>query len=96
MGLRHSNEIAFQLLEGVQNMRGSTIYQAVLQEGRDEGRAIEAQRLLLRQGGSRFGTPHDTTQQTVESIQDLDRMERMSDREVDMSINEWTDLLNTP
>ena len=96
MGLRYANEFAFQLLEGVQNMRGSTTYQAVLREGRDEGRVIEAQRLLLRQGGIRFGTPDETTQWTVEAIKDLDRLERMSDRVVDMAINHWTDLLNTP
>ena len=33
MGLRFSEELAFHLLEGVQNMRESTTYQAILREG---------------------------------------------------------------
>ena len=38
MGLRFSGAVAFRLLEGVQNMRESTTYQAILREGRIEGR----------------------------------------------------------
>ena len=34
MGLRYSDELASQLLEGVQNMKESTTYQAILREGR--------------------------------------------------------------
>ena len=38
MGLRFSEELASQLLEGVQTMQQSTTYQAILREGRQEGR----------------------------------------------------------
>ena len=43
MGLRFSEDLAFQLLEGVQNMRESTTYQAILREGRQEGK-VEGER----------------------------------------------------
>ena len=41
MGLRYEKSFASQLLEGVQNMKESTTYQAILREGRDEGRVGE-------------------------------------------------------
>jgi predicted transposase YdaD len=37
MGLRYSDEMTIQLLEGVQTMRESTTYQWILNEGRNEG-----------------------------------------------------------
>ena len=99
MGLRYEQVFAWQLLEGVQNMRESTTYQATLREGREEGlnegRVGEAQRLLLRLGGIRFGPPDETTRAAVEAIRDLDRLERMSDRVLDMSIHDWNGLLGT-
>jgi predicted transposase YdaD len=96
MELRSEEAFARPLLEGVQNMRESTTYQAILREGRDEGRISEAQRLLLRQGEIRFGAPDQTTRGAVEAIHDLDRLERMSDRVLDMSIDDWAGLLSTP
>jgi len=38
MGLRYLEELASQLLEGVRNMHESTTYEAILREGREEGR----------------------------------------------------------
>jgi hypothetical protein len=100
MAQRYEPTFARQLVDGVYNMRESTIYQAILQEGRGEGlsagRVGEAQRLLLRQGGIRFGPPDEATRAAVEAIEDLDRLERMSDRIVDMSIHDWNSLLGTP
>ena len=96
MGLRYENEFVFQLLEGVQNMRESTTYQAVLKEGREEGRVIEAQRILLLLGEGRFGPSDAATRAAVEAIQDLDRLERINRRMIDMSLHDWSDLLNTP
>jgi hypothetical protein len=37
-------------------MKESTTYQKILREGRAEGRAEEAKRILKRQGSRRFGT----------------------------------------
>ncbi len=100
MGLRYSNAFASQLLEGVQNMRESTTYQAILKEGRSEGliegRVGEARRLLLLQGEIRFGPPDETTRDAIEAIGDLDRLERIGRRVVDTSVNDWESLLGTP
>ena len=108
MELRYEPAVAMQLVDGVYNMRESAIYQAILREGREEGlmegrnegliqgRVGEAQRLLLRQGAIRFGSPDEATRAAVEAIGDLDRLERMSDRILDMSIHDWNDLLGTP
>jgi predicted transposase YdaD len=104
MGLCYEEELISHLLEGVQNMRESTTYRAILREGREEGliegrnegRIGEAHRLLLRLGEIRFGPPDEATRAAVEAIRDLDRLERMSDRVLDMSLNDWEDLLSTP
>ncbi len=96
MTLRYEPVFAKQLVDGVYNMRESAMYQLILQEGRDEGRVGEAQRLLLRLGGIRFGPPDEATRAAVEAIGDLDRLERMSDRILDTSIHDWNGLLDTP
>ena len=76
MGVRFSEELAFQLLEGVQNMRESTTYQAILRAGRQEGKVEGEQELLLRQGTKRFGEPDAATIAPLEAIQDIDRLGR--------------------
>jgi predicted transposase YdaD len=100
MGLRFERSFASQLLEGVQNMRESTTYQAILKEGREEGlaegRRGEAQRLILLQGEIRFGAADEATRATVEAIRDLDRLESLSKRLFDSKIDNWDDLLGTP
>ena len=103
MGLRFSEELAFQLLEGVQTMRQSTTYQAILregwqegrQEGRQEGKIEGEQKLLLRQGTKRFGEPDAATLAAIEAIQDIDRLEAIGERILDPNIQDWNDLLQT-
>jgi predicted transposase YdaD len=120
MGLRSKHEVAAQLLEGVQNMRESTTYQAILREGREEGRIEgrvegrnegrvegrnegrvegrvgEAQRMLLMLGETRFGAPDEATRGAIESIDDVERLERMTKRVLDTKIHDWDGLLGTP
>jgi hypothetical protein len=78
-------------------MRESSTYQAILDEGREEGREEgalrEARKLLLRQGRRKFGAPEPAIEATVQAITDLDRLERMSDRLLDVMT--WQDLLAT-
>jgi predicted transposase YdaD len=116
MGLRYEYEVAAQLLEGVQNMRESTTYQAILREGREEGRIEgrnegrvegrnegrvegrvgEAQRMLSMLGETRFGAPDEATRGAIESIDDVERLERMTKRILDTKIHDWDGLLGTP
>jgi hypothetical protein len=100
MGLRVADEVAVHLLGGVENMRESSTYQAILREGRQEGliegRVGEAQRMLLMLGEARFGEPDEATRGTVEAIPDVERLERMTKRVLDTSIHDWNGLLGTP
>jgi hypothetical protein len=95
MGIRYPEEFVFRFLEGVQNMRESTTYQAVLREGRDEGRVEGEQRLLIRLGTKRFGEPDAATIAAIEAIQDIDRLEALGDRIVEMGIQTWDELLGS-
>ena len=58
-----------------------------------QGRATEAQNVLLRQGMKKFGTD-PTAEPRLRAIADIDRLERISDRIFDAA--SWDDLLATP
>ncbi len=74
-------------------MRESTTYQAILREGREEGREEEARKFLRRQGAKRFGAPTPTVLATLDQIEDLDRLETLGDRIVDPEVTSWDQLL---
>jgi len=93
-GLRVNREQARSIFQGVRAMRESDTYQAILDEGRAEGRAEGAQRLLLRQGRKRLGEPDEATRHALEGINDLDRLDRISERLLEAST--WQELLQTP
>ena len=92
MGVRYPDDLVNQLLEGVQSMRESTTYQAILREGRITGE----QTLLLRMGTKRFGGPPATTIAAIEAIKDIERLEALGERILDQGIRDWDDLLRTP
>jgi len=90
MGLNYSNELIDRLLEGVQSMRESVTYQKIL----GEGRAEEAKRILKRQGSRRFGKPDAHIEAAIDAITDLDRLEQLSDRVLEVTT--WGELLAQP
>ena len=94
MGLKYSDELIDRLLEGVQNMKESVTYQKILREGRAEGRAEEAKRILKRQGSKRFGQPEPLVEAAIDAIADLDRLEQLSDRVLE--VTGWEELLAQP
>jgi predicted transposase YdaD len=107
MGLRYSPELATQILQGVKAMKESATYQAIVeegrvegrqegrvegrQEGRVEGRLEEARAILLRQGTKRFGPPTPQTQAALDTITAIDRLELLSERLLD--VESWDELL---
>jgi hypothetical protein len=93
-GLRTTEEKVLSLFQGVHGMKESTTYQYILREGKAEGRVEEVRRILLRQGQKRFGAPPAAVTDTLESLSDLDRMERMADRVLEIA--SWQELLDTP
>ncbi len=91
MGLRYSDELAFQLLEGIQTMRESTTYQAIVREGRVAGE----QQMILRLGTKRFGEPDSATVAAIEAIHDVNRLESLGERILEPQIQGWDALLRT-
>src|SRR6185295_30169 len=79
LGLRYDADEARHLLRGVTGMRESSTYQAILEEGREEGRVEGARRLLLRLGTRKLGPPDLSAEASLARIDDLDVLERLSD-----------------
>lgn len=74
-------------------MEESTTYQAIIAKGRAEGQATEARKILLRQASKRFGPPDARAQTAIDAITDIDRLEQLSERVLDVS--SWDELLAT-
>ena len=103
MGLRYSAEFTRQLLKGVRQMRESSTYQAILEEGMaaglakgkaeglTEGQVKEARSVLLRLGSKRFGAPNARVQAIVESIGSMARLDELIDRILEAE--SWEELL---
>jgi predicted transposase YdaD len=91
MGLKYPEPFTAQLLKGVQEMEDSVTYQAILQRGETRGRLAEIRKVLLRQGSKRFGPPDASTQAALESITDLEQLERLSERLLE--VESWQELL---
>ena len=75
-------------------MRESSTYQEVLAEGRAEGQAEGARRILLRLGAERFGPPDARTGAALEAITDLGQLEALAGR-LDRT-SSWDELLGLP
>jgi predicted transposase YdaD len=89
-GLRLDRDQVRALFQGVRAMHESDTYQAILDEGRVEG----LQRALLRQGRRKFGEPEEASRRALLGITDLDRLDRLSERLLEVAT--WQDLLQTP
>jgi hypothetical protein len=68
-------------------MRESSGYQLIL----DEGGEAAVQRVLLRLGTVKFGSPGPDVEAAIRAIHDLPRLERMSERL--LTVSTWQDLL---
>jgi len=91
LGLRYPRDVVDQLMPGIRNMRDSVTYQAIVDEGRDEGRAEGERRLLLLIGTARFGQPDGVTQAKLDAIADIDVLERLAGRL--LTAGSWAELL---
>lgn len=88
LGLSYSPTLAASLLKGVSDMKESSTYQWIVEQGRIE----EAHSILLRIGRKQFGEPSQSVVAELESIRDLARLEELTDRVLDVS--NWQELLN--
>ena len=89
--LKAPNEVR-QLFQGVSiAMRESVTYQAILDEGREEGRVEELHRMILRLGRRRFGEADEAIRQQIEAIRDIVVLEDLSERLV--IVSSWDELI---
>src|SRR5262249_54154745 len=101
--LRYKWESIKHWFRGVTAMTESSMYQGLLQEGRAEGeakgrvegkvegRAEEARRIVLLLGEQRFGAADAASRATVESMANLEQLERWTERL--LSVSSWAELL---
>jgi hypothetical protein len=89
-GLRLKRQQALRAFAGVRAMRESDTFMAII----DEGREIQARRVIRRLAQRTLGEPDEPTITRLEGITDIDRLERIIDRTMEAS--SWQDLLDTP
>ncbi len=102
MGLRYPKEQVDEFTRGVSAMilgiRGieeSSVYQDIFAtgaaKGRLEGAVEEARKTLLRQGRKKLGPPSEATEARITVLDDLDRLNDLLDRILDVAT--WDQLL---
>lgn len=94
LGLRHSPQEIAELLRGVQGMKESSTYQAIMDEGRTEGAVAEARRLLRLIGDDAFGPPDARSAALIERLEALDHLEELIKKV--RTAASWNDLLGKP
>lgn len=90
----HDKQLANKLLKGIQTMRDSVTYQAILDEGREEGRQegqIQlAHKTLLRLGTRRFHEPTEEIRLRIEALTNLEKLQNLLDRVIE--VQSWEEL----
>lgn len=98
LGLRYSPALAAQLFRGVVSMKESSTYQAILEEGRTEGRnegaLTEAKKVLRLLGESAFGPPDERIAAQIERLNDLAELEDVLKHI--RTATTWQDLFGPP
>lgn len=93
MGLKYDEETINRFLEGVSDMRESVTYQAILREGRQEGSANEARKIILLQGRERFGPPSSAIEAALNRITDVENLEKLTTKL--LKVQSWDELLQS-
>jgi predicted transposase YdaD len=101
LGLRYSPDLAAQLFRGVLSMKESSTYQAILEEGRQEGlmegrsegAVAEAKRILRIIAEGQFGPADAQIAAAIERIVDVAQLESMASRLKEA--NSWQELLGS-
>jgi predicted transposase YdaD len=87
----HILEGVSAMILGIRGIEESSVYQGIFAKGRAEGRAEEARDALLRLGGKKLGKPSERVQTRLDAIDDLDRLNALLERILDVS--SWDELL---
>jgi predicted transposase YdaD len=94
LGLRYSPSLAANLFRGVVSMKESSTYQAILEEGREEGAVAEAKKVLRLLGDDAFGPPNARLSAVIDRLGELSQLEDLLKRLP--SAESWQDLLGPP
>ncbi|HEY7309741.1 MAG TPA: hypothetical protein VH643_10320 [Gemmataceae bacterium] len=94
LGLRYSPDLAAQLFRGVLSMKESSTYQAILEEGRQEGAVAEAKKFLRIHGDVHFGPPDPQITAAIERINDPVQLEDLYRRA--QTAKSWQELFGRP
>jgi predicted transposase YdaD len=95
LGLRYGPKFVEPLLRGVRGMKESTTYQAIVEEGRVEGRVQGVREDIRLLGEEKFHSPMPTQVQTaLEGIRDLEQLHCLLKRI--LQVGSWDELLAAP
>jgi hypothetical protein len=93
-GLRVKKGELSSIYRGIGLMHESTAYDEIIEEGELRGEIKRSHRMLLLQGGERFGQPDAAVESEVTAIRDLDRLDRLA--HAVLTASSWQELLATP
>jgi predicted transposase YdaD len=90
LGLKYPRTFIESLMRR-DEMKNSTFYQSIVEEGMEKGRVEEAREILLRLGQRRFGEPDVTTAVRLQSETSLDHLNLFLDRL--LAVESWEELM---
>ena len=90
------------MILGIHGIEESSVYQGIFAKGEAKGetkgeakgRVEEARLAILRLGHKKFGEPDRHVRATIDAIDDVDQLNSLLDRILDVS--SWDDLLTLP
>jgi predicted transposase YdaD len=95
LGLRYPRDLVREFVKGLGQMKESSFYQMVLDEGRAEGeakgKAEEARNLIILLGGKRFGAATAAIVDALNDISEPERLEALASRLLE--VESWEELL---
>jgi hypothetical protein len=89
-GLRVRRDVAKRILGGVPVMQESDTYLMILEEGEEK----HAKKTVLLVGGKKLGPPDESIKTRLESVTDLERLDRMILQA--FTAASWQEILDTP
>ncbi|HVA45957.1 MAG TPA: hypothetical protein VNH11_06180 [Pirellulales bacterium] len=76
------------------DLRDSSTYQLIVEEGMAQGMAKGLRTMLLQIGARRLGRPVAAVQESLDAIDDVARLHRLGERVLEVAT--WQELLDTP
>jgi len=86
------------MILGIRGIEESSVYQSIFAKGEAKGeakgRVEEARLAILLLGRKKFGQPDEGVRMTIDAIDDVDQLNSLLDRILDVST--WDELLASP